>query len=250
MIKLDEANLRSLLNSKKNVIERFPIPLEGFFAATAFLFSLLTIGKGESNQTYNPVMVATFWIFLAIYIALLAVRSIRGIKTRCTVETLYNDILNLGKERDYALIAIRSTGLPHPNSFILKYDVRWKCFLFPAISIEDELSKADESFKPIEDRIVEYLATHFDLHVEKKAVEFLGIKEQTMFYVPDQVEKTYQHHYYKVDIAECEGILKRKNFKGGGEKFRWFTIPQMHRNKRIKELNIKTVEAVRLYLNL
>lgn len=250
MIKIDEANLRSLLNSKKNVIERLPIPLEGFFAAIAFLFSLLTIGKGESSQTFNPVMVATFWVLLAIYFASLAVRSIRGIKTRCTVETLYNAILNLGKGRDYALIAIRCTGTPHPNSFILKYDVRWKCYLFPAISMEEGPSKTDELSKPIEDRIVEYLSTHFDLHVEKKAVEFLGIKEQTMFYVPDKVEKTYQHHYYKVDITECEGILKRKEFECGGEKFRWFTIPQMHLNRRIKKLNIKTVEAVRLYFNL
>lgn len=235
MITLNETKLKALLEKRRKNIEKVAIPFDGFFAVVTFLFSLLMAGK---DSTVHPIVLAVFWVFFLLYAVWVIYRCISSIFKKYTIENLYQDIMNTEeRKREFILISVRCVS-QHPNSFLLQYDVRWKCYLLPYCKVDLNLPE------PIEEQVARYLSSCLGIDIQKDKVRFLFDAEHTKYSVSDKVDKTYQHHFYGIELDEHADV-KRKHFKRNGSKFRWFTIPQMDRNRGMKKKNGETINDLR-----
>ena len=117
--------------------------------------------------------------------------------------------------------------IKNENSFLLKYDERWRAWLFPYTKADNQ-----ESF-------FDFL--RYEVGIEPQEVTKQTETDVTKESVSAGMTKTYHHTFCQVSFT---GNTDKKQYSFAGTKYRWFTIDQMKQDRRIKETNSETVSYV------
>lgn len=243
MIGIREDKLRELLNSRKEFIGTSSIPWDGWFADLAFLLSIVMSDYKSILSIPADLIRGFFFVAFFVYTLILTIKTYRGVFKKYTVDNLFEDIENSSdRAHKFNLIVIRNTFNLSSSKFLLLYDNRWKCYMFPyckSIENEEENRRNVKSFLHSHLGIDEYFLR------PAKVME----TEHEKYSFSDRVYKHYIHEFFEVDIAEFikrypENTITKSRFKIDGYKFRWFTIAEMTQNRIMQKKNKETIEDI------
>lgn len=224
MINIQEENIRNVIQRNKNYIGKGFFPFDSICTLTAFIVTyLLSDFDGKTGTKIFLIIV----IFLCA--AWLLYRLFLYFRNPIDAEKLYDEIMGLVEKKHAFSLSLIS----NENRFLLKYDRRWKCYLFPytRTKLENDKEFVQDCF--------------FKLTGINKACDKVLEHEDTKYSYSDGFEKTYSHTYYLFNLDIGKSILSRKNsFKIGKDNYRWFTIQEMRENKKIEERNSEIVTFV------
>lgn len=137
------------------------------------------------------------------------------------------------RKHAFSLIILKDISGKHRNEYLLKYDRRWKCYLFIYNATRTE---NDREF-------AENFAS--DLTGERCAVKNEKKDIVKKFSFSDEYEKTYTHTFYEIEFdAEKSRLPDKKKFRIGKDKYQWLSISEMKDSSRIQERNAETVRYV------
>ena len=246
MIEIREEKLRELLESRSKYIGSSEIPYDSWAADAALLLSIIATDYKSVLGIPASYIKLAFCVILVAYTVYLARRTITARKDVYTHQNLYEDILNSSERpHSFCLVVLRNTFEPCANRYLLLYDERWKCSMFPYI-------KSGTSTETCEQRIKEYLSSHLGIPVDKINPVFRFEKEHQKYSVSDKVNKLYHHSFYEVDLADsifadATSRIRSPYFEIGGYSYTWMTVAEMHQNKNIMEKNGETVADISDY---
>ena len=220
MLEIEEKDLETVLKEKTPKITSRKFPFETLFALAVFISSTV---ENWNGRTALKIFNCTLLFAYAVYFVVLMVIYI---KSNYTYVDLFQDIekkANGKKIHDFSLIVIKCN-----NKYLLRYDKRWKSYLFP-------YKNTNKDNDP--EVIKEVLAKTYGI----KDAE-IKTKEDTIekWSFSAQETKTYHHTFYFVDVPDADF----KKTKYNDEKYKWFTVDQMKRNKRMKKTNSETLTFV------
>lgn len=239
-MEIDDEKLLNFLKEKESKLQKRSFPFDGIFAAITFLFALLTVDYNKIENLSNPIIVAIFWFLFLAYLGYQIYRIIMFIKkTSYTVDNLYNDIKNLNKgPSKFSLIIIKDCVSDNKNRILLQYDKRWKCYLLPYVRTKEDY---DENIKAVKSSVSNRL------NISDSAIDTKLVKKEspvTKFSVSNDRTKNYIHRFYTASISITNKIIMRRFFIINGEKYRWFSIDEMYRNKAMKKKNQDIIDEI------
>ena len=136
---------------------------------------------------------------------------------------------------DHSIVAIKDTFNEYPNRFLLYYDARWKCYLFP--NFKDNAD--NESF------IKEGISNKLKVKADGIDMMFLTRKRQQKYSESHKENRTYLHSVYKATIKKFPTAERTDEFDMDGVKYRWMSIPEMESDDRIQKVNSDVVQLVK-----
>lgn len=146
-----------------------------------------------------------------------------------------NIIINVGdclmEEKKHAILILRNRN----GKYLQYYDKRWSSFLFLNCKIEDTFS---------DDQIKEFLKKTMGVYKDSISVQFLEDMIHKKVSIPRNKEKKYHHYFYLVDFDLLEE-MEKESFEYQGVFYQWFTMDELQKNKRIREVNSDIVDYVR-----
>lgn len=229
MIKIGEAKIRNLLIKKKFIKTR-KFPIDSLFAFIALLVAVFT-------ADYSKINIIFAWIFkiaTIVYFFYIVYLIVMFFIESYSPEKLYNEIIEQSERKHaFSLLIIKDNSGKFFEKYLLKYDRRWKCYLFPY-----NATKTDNDEEFVESIINRFTGLKCEIQEPKKI-------EQTKFSFSDGYEKTYTHLYYGITISVKNSILPDSNsFKIGKDKYKWFSIQEMKENSKIMERNSEVVKYI------
>lgn len=237
-ILLDKAELELLLERRKAYIGKEREGLfDSLFAAVTFLFSWLYTECQDVLFIKGSVIKG---IYLVITLAFLG----RGIvlmikKNNYTAKKLNQEINELNRmEHPFSIIGICDTYNAYANRFLLYYDSRWKCYLFPNGRTQEDSDRNEEQLKRDISRALK--VPESTLSIEKT-----GERIHQKYSVSDREMKWYHHTFYWMKVEEFPEEARKTEFVIEGMTYRWMTIAEMEKDKRIQEVNGDVVAIVK-----
>lgn len=144
------------------------------------------------------------------------------------------DIKRSDKISNFSLLVCEDKNF-HKEQFLLKYDKRWKCYLFPYLRTKKENNN---------EYIINYCLE--TLNLNNFILNKTKIDNIEKYSVSDKITKKYCHTFYfcEFDSQKSFKRYKHKIVKINGEKYRWFSISEMKLNKNIMSKNEETVRFI------
>ncbi|MBO5523111.1 MAG: hypothetical protein J5986_05475, partial [Roseburia sp.] len=124
------------------------------------------------------------------------------------------------------------------NRYLLYYDTRWKCFLFPNIRTDENDSKNEEN-------MIHDISNSLKIKTGQLSVKKVGEKIHQKYSVSDEKMKWYHHTFYEVNVQEFPEEAKKPQFSIDGKNYCWMSIAEMENNSRIQEVNSDIVSMVK-----
>lgn len=237
-ILLDQTELELLLEQKRAYIGRTKDGfLDSVFAAVTFLFSLIYT---ECEDFFFIKGSFIKGVFLLVALAFL----IRGIllmakQNDYSANQLKKDIDGLNRmEHPFSIIGIRDTYNTYANRFLLYYDTRWKCYLFP-----NGRTDMDEAVN--EENLKRDVSRSLKVAPETISVRKRGERIHQKYSVSDCIPKWYHHTFYELTVAQFPEKAQTIAFDIEGTSYRWMSIAEMEQNPRIQEVNSDIVTMVK-----
>ncbi|MGN0363518.1 MAG: type II toxin-antitoxin system PemK/MazF family toxin [Bilifractor sp.] len=142
---------------------------------------------------------------------------------------LYVEILT-NTRHEFTLLAIKDTV----DRFLLRYDERWKCWLFPYTRSKDNNKEnADRFASAILDRNI--------------CTEYKAEGTHCKYSQSDEVYKIYHHKLYQFILEEIPQNMQDNEFELYGSRYKWMTITQMQADPEIMRVNADIVGFVKIY---
>ncbi len=239
-MQIEESELKELLDKKDKSVENRRFPIEAILGLLGFLLSAF-MANIFSMSLWLKILVWAFSLCYAVYAFYLLSRFF---KSQYSTKDFIRELKDSKRIRKFSLLVLKDSSGTFKDSFLLRYDRRWKCFLLPYRQTHDS---DDEKF------ILDYAENTLLL----KNAEISSVKADDIekFSVSDRMTKSYHHTFYLInfdaagtfsDISDFKNRRKRKcnrrTFLINQEKFKWFTIDEMKRNKSIESKNSETVD--------
>lgn len=159
---------------------------------------------------------------------------VKCLKNKYTSENLKNDIETLNMPiSKHSLIAIKDTFNEYPKRFLLYYDTRWDCYLFPNYKTPEDSSK-----------LIQKLSNDLEIPIKNISIDYKVADTHIKYSVSNQKYKTYEHRLYQANISEFTDISKQDNFIVAGKQFKWFSIEEMFSDTNIQNKNASIVDFV------
>lgn len=156
-----------------------------------------------------------------------------------SAEVLKEEINDLNRmEHPFSIMGIRDSYNEYANRFLLYYDTRWKCYLFPN-------GKSSEDEEKNEQYLKRDISNSLKISPEAVRIERIGERIHQKYSVSDQIMKLYHHTFYELHVAEFPEEARKTEFVIDGKSFRWMSIAEMEKDKRIQEVNRDIVEIVK-----
>lgn len=212
---IDRGKLLDLLKRRAKYIRGHADTILSGLAMISFIISAFLSGIGNAGVVTKAIVAFTAAGYAAMFVWSL-------LYNHYSIETLFREICACNNNHRFTLAVIKDR-----NRFLLKYDKRWRSWLFPYTKADNQ-----ESF--------------FDFLRYEVGIEPLEVIKQTEIDVTKEsvsagMTKTYHHTFCQVSF---NGRTDRKQYSFAGTKYRWFTIDQMKQNRRIKNTNSETYEYV------
>lgn len=139
---------------------------------------------------------------------------------------LVKEILS-NKFHEFTLIAVKN----HKGDFLLKYDDRWDCWLFPYVrSSEGNKINADT-----------FISNLLNIEIE---TEYVTCAKHCKYSVSDEVYKIYNHKLYSVELRDIPQGISSAEFSLNNNKYRWMSITDMENDEDILQKNSEVVAFV------
>ncbi len=242
---LDNENLRELLKGRKKYIRTprqacrslfsFSVPLLLSLSCTNFkaigaISSEITKGIYIAISTITFVLAIIFWI-----ISLLP-------RKRYNYQRLYDEILELSKSHNFAVIAIKNNDT---NKYLLCKNKRWKnCKLFIGYKLSDTGNAL--AYIP---NIKKKIAETFDVSKKDITINFKEDFESKKYSQSDRTDKLYHFYIYTVKIENIPKTFEASKFKFKDKQYYWMTMNEILSDKKIMKMNSDVVERIRVLNN-
>lgn len=214
-MEIDRGSLLDLLKSRAKYIKGSIDTVVSALALLSFVISVILSGVADAGIITKLIVIFTGLGYAAVFVWSL-------IHNRYSVETLFREICSCGDSHRFTLAVIKDR-----NRFLLKYDRRWKAWLFPYTKAD-----TDESF-------FEFL--RYEVGIEPLEITKRTEVDVTKESVSAGMTKEYHHTFCQISFG---GRPDGNQYAFAGAKYRWFTIDQMKQNKRIMDTNSETVAYV------
>lgn len=214
-MEIDKGKLLDLLNSRSKYIRGHMDTVLAGLAMLSFIISVILSGIGSSGIVTKVLVGLTATGYAAVF-------AWSILHNRYSIETLFREICACNNDHRFTLAVLKDKG-----RFLLKYDRRWRTWLFPYTKADTDSSVLD---------FVRYgtgLAPSGIVRQEETDV--------TKHSVSAGMTKTYHHTFCEVAFT---GDTSRRKFRFAGEKYKWFSIGDMKLDRRIMDTNSETVDFV------
>ena len=227
---IEESELREILDKQRKSVESKRFPIESLLSLVVFILSAV-LGQVFAQTIWIRIL---FWLIVLCHACFVLFLIFKYFKNRYSETDFLKDIKNSERVRNFSLVVLKDISGKFKNSYLLRYDRRWKCFLLPYLQTHDQ---DDKKF------IQEYVDNVLELcDAEIKDVKFDDVVKYS---VSDNMTKKYHHTFYLVNFnASDSKLITKRTIVINGEKFKWFTIDQMKRNKAIEQKNSETVNFI------
>lgn len=229
-ILLDQTELELLLERRRDYIGRAKDGLlDSVFAAGTFLFSWLYTECDDFFFIPGMVVKSAFLLFALVFLG-------RGVflmigRRNYSVEQLKREINDLNRiTHPFSIVGIRDTYNKYANRFLLYYDSRWDCYLFPN-------GRTDSDAKVNEQNLKNDISRSLKIAPDLFCIEKRGERIHQKYSVSDQVQKWYHHTFYEMKVEQFPDEMKNIAFDIEGTSFRWMSLAEMEKNPRIQEVN-------------
>lgn len=209
---------------------------------TAIAYAIPMMMADFSKWKIFGLILQVVLVFIGIAIFVYGMNEIiKAVKCPFNKDVLYNEIeeANLMKEHPHSIVLIKDTFKANSNRFLVYYDSRWECRLFPNYAtITGDFSKDEKN-------IVKHLQMELKIPEDKmeSVFEFERVHEK---YSPTSNEnKCYRHRFYRFIINEFTDITMQDEFEIDGKKYFWMSIAEMEADKKIMERNKDVVGFVK-----
>ena len=214
-MEIDRGKLLDLLKRRAKYIRGHMDTVLAGLAMLSFIISVILSGIKNAGIVTKAIVALTAAGYAALFVWSL-------FHNHYSIETLFREICACNNNHRFTLAVIKDK-----NRFLLKYDRRWRAWLFPYTKAD-----TDEAF--------------FDFLRYEVGIEPSGIAKRTDTDVTKEsvsagMTKTYHHTFCQVSFS---GNTGKKQYRFAGTKYRWFTIDQMKQDRRIEETNSETVDFV------
>lgn len=227
MLKIKEEKLKDLLGRRKKHIKTHIPILETVAFIASFLITILLSDFFYASFRIKFIVILLSIIYIGAYIL-----TLYG--SHYSIENFYKDICSVAENNhSFSILLLRDVSNIFSCSYILKFDKRWKCWLFPYVRSNKENDK-----QSVED----YIKSVFGI-TDFKIVKICE-QDFTKHSVSANLQKTYHHTFYLIEFNAIKTILENKTFKLSGAKYRWFTTLQMKENKRTVLRNYDNIKYV------
>lgn len=225
-MEIEESELIELLNKKNKADESKRFPIENIIGFIVYFLSILT-----SNLLKSYLWLQIFvYIFSTVYIIYIVFLLFKYKKKSYSNKELIKDIKRSNQIRNFSLIVLKDNSNTHKDKYLLRYDKRWKCFLFPY-----KKTHTENDFEYISSYVTNTLS------LENANIINTKIDDIEKYSVSDEVKKSYHHTFY---LIEFDASKMKNTIKINGEKYKWFSIDEMKRNKEIELKNSETVDFI------
>ena len=225
MINIDEENLRNVIKrNDKNIIKR-RFPIETLLSLLVYLISVLM--ADFTDKIYVKIVA---YSVLFLYAGYFIYKIIMFVRTSFSSDKLFDEIMGVvEKEHAFSLYIIKSE-----DRYLLKYDKRWNCYLFPY-----SRTKIENDAENVKSNVFRLTG----LNVEPYKVVN---REDKKYSFSDQYEKNYKHTYYgfNIEVGKSALPLKQDSFTVEKTKYKWFSPEELERDKKIKTRNGTIVKFV------
>lgn len=246
MLKIDEKDLETLLEKRKNQIgsnQLYGIP--DLFAAAVFAFTL--IFTDTSSMDMVP-----YSYFKYVMIGLTAAYGLYGmwqlvssLLYRYTYESLLVEIKDLDPEIEHAFNIIVVKNLIENGKYLLFKSRPWRCFLFP--NYRCETAPFDEATEM--ERMKKIIREDFNIVGDNWTIRYIGNMIDNKYSYNDRAQKKYNFHFFQIEGANV-GATNEKKFRINGRQYCWRTVSQMLNDRAIVKKNKKVVDYVRGHCDL
>lgn len=233
MIMIDETKLKLLLEEKRQFIGA-RVTWDSFLSAASFLISAGLASYPQILGISGEILKALFLI-TGIGFTGKSVYDIRfSRKNNYTKEDLLQDINNLNQiTHNHSIVVIKNTFAKHPNRFLVYYDERWKCYLFPnfAENVNNE----------------KFICTGLEnkLKITNPSLRFIEQKISEKYSESHKEYRIYSHRLYECLIHNFPEKERELIFTVDGIQYAWKTIEEMEKDLRIVKVNADVLEWVR-----
>lgn len=218
---IDEKELNILLAEKKHHFKDSNYFLTSILSLTGFIISLCCINYNSLGKINLILLIYATILYLGCFIF-----SIRG--SFYSYINLINDIQTISKEHNFSLVIIKNKN----GEFLLSYNKRWHCFLFPFTKIQNSennysvIKFAKEILNISNPKILNNISTDISKFSES-----------------NKMTKSYKHTFYQLEYNVLD-FPKKKKFRYNGVKYQWFSIEKMKETKSIMLKNKETVSFI------
>ncbi|WP_407398477.1 hypothetical protein [Treponema sp.] len=227
---IEESELREILDKQRKSVESKRFPIESLLSLFVFILSAV-LGQVFTHAIWVRIL---FWLIVLCHACFVLFLIFKYFKNRYSETDFLKDIKNSERVRNFSLVVLKDISGKFKNSYLLRYDCRWKCFLLPYLQTHDQDDK-------------EFIQEYVDNVLELSDAEIKDVKfdDVVKYSVSDNMTKKYHHTFYLVNFnASDSKLITKRTIVINGEKFKWFTIDQMKRNKAIEQKNSETVNFI------
>ncbi|MCH5186882.1 MAG: hypothetical protein J1F63_00660 [Oscillospiraceae bacterium] len=244
MLSIEKESLKLYLERNRNIFESKIISGVGEIISGISL--TITLVCSEIKQQVLFLSPGAFRIILWIVTSLILlwgmVQSIISIKSHRTVESIYNDIEELGKSDGkshiFNMVLLKSDK--SDGKFLLYKDVRWRCELFPNYKVLDEDYIIDKE----KTNVLSKFSSDTGISKTKLKIQYVGEFTNTKYSVGDKVNKTYIFHFYILTAKPLDEQYTHA-FSYNGKQYKWKTLNEMYKSKNIKKKNRDVLDYIR-----
>lgn len=238
MLFIDENKLETLLAKNKEFIGISHV--ETIFSIFAYIVAIVeTFLSFDFKSTWVIVTASILILFYIIFIVYGVNKFTKAFKRKMNSEIMFQNIKSLSDEVSrHSLAIIKDTFNEFPKRYLLYYDERWKCYLFPNYKTTNN-NETD---------IIQRLSNELEIKEENIKLNYKAKDIHSKYSVSHEKNRTYEHMLYQVNIVEFTDVTKRDVFSLGGKHYKWFTYEDMITNSEIKENNMDIVSFVREFI--
>lgn len=139
-------------------------------------------------------------------------------------------------QHNHSLVAIKNTFNNTSNKFLVYYDERWDCKLFPNYKTIDTDNEA---------ALIDYIAADLDCDKRKINCKYITSRIQSKYSYSHNENRIYNHRLYEINISRFPEQIKHNDFTINGKHYYWMSISDMERDENILKKNKEVVDFIK-----
>ena len=244
MISIEEKSLKLYLEKNKSIFQtKNVLGIGEIISGISLIITLVCSEIKQGIRFLSPhVVEVVLWIITILILLWGIFQLVLSIKSHNTVESVYNDIVELskcdGKSHIFNMALLKNDSLN--GKFLLYKDVRWRCELFPNYKVLGDRYDIDRE----KSNVLSNFSSDTGISKTKLKIQYKGEITSTKYSVGDKVNKTYIFHFYTLE-AKSLNEQYTHTFSYSGKKYKWKTLDEMYKSKNIKEKNSDVLDYIR-----
>ena len=233
---IDKKDLELLLEKQRDFIGN-KVTIDTIIAGISFLLSAATASYSKVLGVPGIVLKTIFCMIGVAYVLKIMSDLIKRCNNKYDHTVLEKEIENLNMiQHDHSLVVISNSQLCDEKTFLVYYDERWDCKLFPNYKTSEYDNEAS---------VVEHISA--DLNIAKRNIScrYITSKVQEKYSVSHNENRIYNHRLYEVNIQKFPEIMKKDDFVMGGKHYYWMKIQEMEKDTRIMKVNMDVVDFIK-----